>query len=162
EAVVEVVVIADSNAHVAESVELGADLADLAAEEVVVIHALILARWPAGRRAGDREAEVPLSRQRHAVLVDAAEGVDLALADEPGGLLDMRRAESVGRAALIARAPLRRPPPGPDRRLRPVVGRPATRDREDDQADRQSECECRSEFHRVAPRGDAPDPGLAA
>src|ERR1700724_2668450 len=57
EAVVEVVVAVDPHAHVAQAVELGADLADLAAEQVVMKHALILPGRPTGRGAGDRQAE---------------------------------------------------------------------------------------------------------
>ena len=98
EAVVEVIVVADADAHMPEAVELRADLADLAAEEIVVIDALILTRRPTGRRSRYREAEVPLARQRHAVLVDTAQRIDPALADEPGGLLDMRGGQPVGRA----------------------------------------------------------------
>ena len=153
EAVVEVIVVADADAHVPQAVELGADLADLAAEEIVVIDALILTRRPAGRRSRYRQAEVPLARQRHAMLVDAAERVDLALADQSGGLLDMRGGQPVGRAALIGRAPLRRPPLRPDRRLRPVVARPAPRETQDRQADRQSERERRPDLHGEDLRG---------
>ena len=52
EAVVEVIVAIDPHADVPQAVELGADLADLAAEEVVVIDALVLARW--ARRSASR------------------------------------------------------------------------------------------------------------
>ena len=43
EAVVEVVVAADPDADMAQAVELGADLADLAAEQLVVVDPLVLA-----------------------------------------------------------------------------------------------------------------------
>src|SRR5262249_54965471 len=69
----------------AEAVELGADLADLAGKEVVVVDDAVLPVGPAGRPAGDGQAEVALARQRHAVLVDPAEGVGLPLADEAAG-----------------------------------------------------------------------------
>ena len=48
-AVVEVIIAIDPNADMPQAVELGADLADLAAEEVVVIDPLVLAARPAGR-----------------------------------------------------------------------------------------------------------------
>ena len=52
ESVIKIIVAADPHADVPQPVELRADLADLAAEEVVVIDALILARW--GRRSASR------------------------------------------------------------------------------------------------------------
>ena len=54
EAVVKVIVAVDPNADVTQAVELGADLADLAAEEIVVIDALDSCRW--ARRSASRES----------------------------------------------------------------------------------------------------------
>ena len=62
EAVVEthlglVAVLAELDADVAEAVELGADLADLGREELVVIDELVLAERAAGRAAGNAQRE---------------------------------------------------------------------------------------------------------
>ena len=73
EAVVEDVLAADPDADVAQAVELRAHLADLAADQLVVVDERFVATGPAGRRAGDRQAEMPVAGHGHAVLVDAAE-----------------------------------------------------------------------------------------
>src|SRR5205823_10602344 len=72
-AVVEDVLGADADADVAEAVELGADLADLAANQLVVVDDLVLAHRPAGRPARDGQAEMALARDRHILLGEPAE-----------------------------------------------------------------------------------------
>src|SRR5690606_13197414 len=91
ETVVEDVVAVDLRADVAEPVELRADLAELAADELVVEDDAVLGARYEGRQTRNREAEVPVAEERHALLVRAAELVDPALADQRGSLEDLGR-----------------------------------------------------------------------
>src|SRR5690606_9780042 len=68
EAVVEHIVAVDLGADVAEPVELRADLAELAADELVVEDDGILGARDHGREPGDRQAEMPVAEERHAEL----------------------------------------------------------------------------------------------
>jgi hypothetical protein len=105
EAVVEVIVAAHADADVAEAVELRADLADLTAEHLIVVDKAVGAVRAAGRRAGDGKAEVPLAKERHAVLVDPAELIELAVLDQPGRFQDLLRRQPVGGAGLVGGPP---------------------------------------------------------
>ena len=83
------VIVSDANANVPQAIELRANLADFAAEHLVVVDHLVFAIGPAGGGARDREAEVALPKEGHAVLVAAAQGVHLAVTDELAGFLDL-------------------------------------------------------------------------
>ena len=67
-----------------EPVELGADLTDLGCQDFVMPDHLVLAVRAAGRGAGYAQRENALAKERHAVLIDAAKTVDLALLDQAG------------------------------------------------------------------------------
>src|SRR5262249_52515865 len=116
-AVVEVIVAAHADADVPQAVELRTDLADLAGEHLLVVDAAVLAVRPAGRPTGDGEAEVTLAWQRHAMLINPAQRVDLARTDELGRGQRPLGGQAVGGAALVVGAPLRRPPLRADGRL---------------------------------------------
>ena len=104
-AVVEVVVIVHAHADVAETVELRADLADFAAEHLVVRDHPVLADRLRRGRAGNGQAEMPLAGQRHAIFIRAAQRVDLPVRDELLGLEDLFGRHAVGGAALIVSGP---------------------------------------------------------
>ena len=90
--------------EVAEAVELRADLSQLAADDLVVIHRLVL---PGHReRLRDAEAVVARAVHRHAGLVDVAELIDRGpcgsaffASSTLAGVMPVRR------AALIVGAP---------------------------------------------------------
>ena len=69
-----------ADADVAQTVELRADLADLGADDLVVIHGPVRAERPV--RLRNPQAEMPRAEQRHARLVDAAELIDGAARHE--------------------------------------------------------------------------------
>src|SRR5262249_30832631 len=106
----------------AEAVKLRADLADFAADPLVVVHDAFLAERPAGRPARNCEAEVSFARDRHVLLVGPAELIDLAGADQVARGQDLVRGQPIGGAALVARTPFRWPPLRADRRFR-LLGR---------------------------------------
>ena len=115
EAVVEmhlalVAVLAELDADMAEAVELRADLADLGGEKFVVIDQLVRAERAAGRAAGNAQREGARAEQRHALLVGAADLVDLAVADPLGRVEHLGGRDVVRGAGLVGRAPFRRPP----------------------------------------------------
>src|SRR4029079_11654828 len=93
-------------ADVAEAVELRADLAELAAHELVVIDHLV--RAERAERLRNLQAEVARAEDRHAALVCAAELVHVSLRDHALCLEHLRGRDSVRGAALIRRAPARR------------------------------------------------------
>src|ERR671918_492709 len=135
----EAVVVADlavagGHADVPEAVELRADLADLAYEQLIVVVELVVAERPTRRRARDDDVRPqPLAEQRDALLEHAAQRVDLAGLDQAGRLEDLGRGHAVVGSPLVLRAPGRRPPAvskGPGRRrlglrLRDLGGRHA-------------------------------------
>src|SRR6185369_1355257 len=97
-----------ADADVAEAVELRADLAELAAHELVVIDHLV--RAERAERLRNLQAEVARAEDRHAALVRAAELVHDSLRDHALCLEHLRGRDSVRGAALIRRAPARREP----------------------------------------------------
>ena len=115
EAVVEphlalVAVLAHLDADVAEAVELRAGLADLGGEKLVMIDELVVAERAAGRTTGNAQREGTRAEQRHALLIDAADLVDLAVLDPFRRVEDLRRRDVVGGAGLVVLAPFRGPP----------------------------------------------------
>ena len=114
--VVQVARLADARADMGETVELGADLANLGGQDLVVPDHLVLPERAAGRGARDAQREDALAEQRHAVFIDAAEAVDLALLDQAGRVQRDLRGHVVGGAGLVTFAPARRPPFLGDRR----------------------------------------------
>ena len=115
EAVVEphlalVAVLAHLDADMTEAVELRAGLADLGGEKLVMIHKLVVAERAAGRTTGNAQREHTRAEQRHALLVDAADLVDLAVLDPFRRIEDLRRRDVVGCAGLVVLAPFRGPP----------------------------------------------------
>jgi hypothetical protein len=66
---------------VTEAVELRAGLADLGGEKLVMVHQLVVAERAAGRTTGNAQRECTRTKQRHALLVNAADLVDLAVLD---------------------------------------------------------------------------------
>jgi hypothetical protein len=94
-----------ADADVAEPVELRADLAELAADDLVVVHHVVRAHGP--ERLRNPQAEVPRAEQRHPGLVDVPELVHRASLDQVLRFEHLGRRELVGRAALIGGAPAR-------------------------------------------------------
>ena len=88
-----------------QAVELRADLADLAGHELVVVHELVGPERPAGRPPRDRQREAARAIQRHARLVDAAQPVDFAVANQLDRVEHFLRGDPVRRARLVARTP---------------------------------------------------------
>ena len=115
EAVVEmhlalVAVLAELDADVAEAVKLRADLADFGREELVVIDELVRAERAAGRATGNAQRECARAEQRHALLVGAADLVDLAVANPFDGIENLGRRDVVRGSGFVGRAPFRGPP----------------------------------------------------
>src|SRR5262249_41366006 len=108
-AIIEDVVAADTHTDMAQAVELGADLADLAADELIIRHNIVRAVWRVGGEAGNRQAEMALSRYRHPLLVDAPQLIDLPLSYQPSGACNLRGRDPVRGAALVFGAELRGP-----------------------------------------------------
>ena len=100
-----------ARADVGEAVELGADLADLGAEELVVVHQLVLfAKGAAGWRRRNKHGVGALPEEGHAALVDLADVVDLAGFHETGRPLNHIGCDPVRGACLVVGTPCRRPP----------------------------------------------------
>ena len=97
-----------ADADVAQAVELRADLAELAADDLVVIHRAVRADRP--ERLRNPQAVVARAEQRHRRLVDVAELIDRAARDQVLRLEHLRGRDAVCRAALIGGAPARRIP----------------------------------------------------
>jgi hypothetical protein len=97
------------DADMAEAIELGADLADLSGQEVVVPDGLVRSDRSAGEPAGGAYREDPAAEQRHLGLVGPRQRVGLAFCDELGGLQRLFRRLRVGRACLVLSAPFRDP-----------------------------------------------------
>jgi hypothetical protein len=94
-----------ADADVPEPVELRADLAELGAHDLVVIHRAIRPHGAIGLR--NAQAEMAGAEQRHPGFVRAAELVHGAARDEVAGLEHLGRSDAVGRAALVVGAPAR-------------------------------------------------------
>ena len=86
----EAVVVTDGvtnlGADVAQTVKLRADLTDLATEHLVVVHELLGAERSAGGAARDGDRHVARAEQGHPGLQYPAEAINLAFANQAGGL----------------------------------------------------------------------------
>jgi len=98
-----------------EAVELGADLAQLGDDDLLVAAPAVggLVHEP----ALGVHVETPGAEERHGGVQHAADLDDLAGLDQPRGLEHRLRLLVVGRAPLVVRAPLRRVPLALGRRL---------------------------------------------
>ena len=94
----------------ARAVELGADLADLGGDQLVVEHEPVAAERPAGGRARDVQREPARAEERDVGRIELAERRGLALLHQLDRLEHHLGRRPVGRADLVVRAPLGRPP----------------------------------------------------
>ena len=97
-------------ADMPQAVELRSHLPDLGRQELLVGHDPVVP----GRRAPGRQHHrvAAGTEQRHPLLVDLAQFVDLAGGCQPQRLHPLRFGDPVGRPRLVARSPLRVRPPG--------------------------------------------------
>src|SRR2546427_6185624 len=107
---VQVTVGADEHADVAQAIDLGPDLADLARDELLVEDQAILREGAGGWKGRNDELVVAQAPHRHAGLVDATEAGDLPPPGQLHRLEDFFRRHQVPGAGLVPRAPPPRAP----------------------------------------------------
>ena len=96
-----------TDADMCETVELGADLADLGRQEIVHPDHVVLAERPAGEPGGGAHREHPLAEQRHLCLIGAGKRDRVAGLDQLGGFQSLGRRHQVGGARLVIGAVFR-------------------------------------------------------
>ena len=109
-AVVEQVALRRAHANVARTVELGADLADLGGDQLVVEDQTVAAERPAGGRARNLEQKATRTEERNVARIVFAERRGLALLHQLDRFEHHLGRGPIGRAHLVVRAPFARPP----------------------------------------------------